>query len=419
MLSTFKYTIVTLFRTPSIMIWALAFPIILSSCFVMMFEGLQSDATLDPIPVIVVDDQQYRDSEAFRTYVETLSDEEGLLDIRFEPTLADAKDALAASEKAEAGAQAIVATDAEDGESASSEYEGFFVQAVISLDGEGLPGVIISSVADPTDLSLLKRQLIVEMMDLYRSRASMVEGIIETDPMKMADPAFVSSLFSIPDITEKVQLTANAPLESVRYYYALLGMAALMGGQGALAAVLALLPNAEALGARRSVSGLSRARSLAGTMLGSWAVSFVCLIIAYVYMRVVCDVDFGGRDAMSLLTIAVSALAATALGAAIAVIPKVPNPAKGGILTGITCFAALFAGLYGQPTMRLADSVSAAFPAAELVNPAVQISQAFYSLMYYDSYLPCLMHLGVLLIMVVVLFALSASSLRRVRYASL
>ena len=63
--------------------------------------------------------------------------------------------------------------------------------------------------------------------------------------------------------------------------------------------------------------------------------------------------------------------------------------------------------------------VSANFPVLDYVNPAVQISQAFYSIMYYDSLAPMVGHLVVLLVMALVLFALSAQSLRRQRYASL
>ena len=136
-------------------------------------------------------------------------------------------------------------------------------------------------------------------------------------------------------------------------------------------------------------------------------------------MRYVAGIDFGGRDGACLITTAIAALTATALGCAISAIPKVPESGKSGILTGIVCFASLFAGLYGEPTMELADMVSANFPVLDYVNPAIQISQAFYSIMYYDSLAPMIGHLVVLLVMALVLFALSAQSLRRQRYASL
>ena len=143
------------------------------------------------------------------------------------------------------------------------------------------------------------------------------------------------------------------------------------------------------------------------------------MTVAYGYMRVVAGVDFAGRDGLCLATVAVASLMATSLGCAISALPHVPEDGKTGILTGVVCFASLFAGLYGQPTMQLADTIAASFPAAELVNPAVQVAQAFYSIMYYDSLGPWLGHIAVMAAMAAVLFLLSAHALRRQRYASI
>ncbi len=89
------------------------------------------------------------------------------------------------------------------------------------------------------------------------------------------------------------------------------------------------------------------------------------------------------------------------------------------MLTGIVCFASMFAGLYGQPTMQLADAIAASAPWTTWINPAAQIAQAFYSVMYYDSLGPLLTHIAALLVMSAVLLGLSVRSLRRQRYASL
>ena len=53
------------------------------------------------------------------------------------------------------------------------------------------------------------------------------------------------------------------------------------------------------------------------------------------------------------------------------------------------------------------------------VNPAKVVTDAFYSLYYYDSLVPFAEKAGILLIMTVVLFAVSALFVRRQRYASL
>lgn len=39
---------------PGVLVWALAFPLILSTVFMMMFGPLDDQAEIDPIPLVVV-----------------------------------------------------------------------------------------------------------------------------------------------------------------------------------------------------------------------------------------------------------------------------------------------------------------------------------------------------------------------------
>ena len=287
---------------------------------------------------------------------------------------------------------------------------------------EGTPDVHVTSVSDLTGMEWLKTSILVMAMDNYVANAAMIRDLMNDNPGLVAQPDMAETLASMTEpieATVRTTVTANQPKESVRFYFALLGMAALFGGTLGMIAFQRLKPNTSPLGARRALGATSHGRTVAATVAASWTITFACLCVTYLYMRYVAGIDFGGRDGACLLTTAIAALTATALGCAISAIPKVPESGKSGILTGIVCFASLFAGLYGEPTMELADMVSANFPVLDYVNPAVQISQAFYSIMYYDSLAPMVGHLVVLLVMALVLFALSAQSLRRQRYASL
>ena len=100
-------------------------------------------------------------------------------------------------------------------------------------------------------------------------------------------------------------------------------------------------------------------------------------------------------------------------------LPKTSLSIKVGILTGLTCFLSLFAGLYGEPCMQLADEVARNFPVLAALNPAKVITDAFYCLYYYDSLAPFAGKALTLVAMAAVLFGLSALFMRRQRYASL
>lgn len=399
MANTFKYVLLSLVRDKGILIWALAFPIVLSCCFMAMFQGLDEVAQSQSVRVVVVQDESYDQSQTLTAFVDAVS--EG------PDTLLAVTPAATAQE-----AERIVNESAGD----EDPYAGY-----VTADAEGLPVVHLPAGgrSDSANMNDVYQAILVRVMDSFCSRSQMVGELLASNPALMSDPANMEALFQVSEATQKVDVTENAPKESVRYYFALLGMAAMFGAQAAMIAVGALLPTTGALGARRALGGVSRSRALAGCMAASWVVSFTCLVVAYLFMQYVAGVDFGGRDLPCLGVLAAASLMAVGLGALVASLPRPGLQEKAGMLTGLVCFASLFAGLYGQPTMELADAVAAACPASELVNPAVQVSQAMFSLMYYESLLPCLQHVLVLLVMAVVFFLASARFLGRQRYASL
>lgn len=399
MADTFKYVFLSLVRNKGILIWALAFPIVLSCCFMVMFQGLDQLAQTEPTRVVVVQDEAYDDSDAFRQFVDAASEgADSLLSATFADTPEEAERLV--------------------NESANEDrpYAGY-----VTVGTDGMPTVHLlpEDGSASSGVNNVYQAILVRVMDVFCSKSHMIRELLAKDPLFLADPSNVESVFQVSGVTQKTSLTENAPRESVRYYFALLGMAAMFAAQGSLLAVGALLPNASPLGARRALGGISRIRALLGCILASWLVSFGCLAVAYLFIRYAAGVDFGNRDLPCLGVLAVSSLMSVGMGALIGSIPKGSIGAKAGILAGIACFASLFAGLYGEPTMDLADSVAAAFPASQYINPAVQISQAMFSLMYYESLAPCLQHVLVLLAMTVVFFLASARFLGRQRYASL
>lgn len=408
MLNTIKYTLADLFRLPGIIVWSLAFPIILMCMFSMMFGPLDDMSNFNPIRIVVVDevvdevdsngdiDSQIASDHAFADLVEAVSTgDDRLFDVQN----------VASAQEAEK-----LVLDSRDTDDA-------FVGYVQLVDGN--PEVHIADDLSANEMDYTEVSIFTTVMDEYIAKKHLLENIITDNPAALSNQQMLLSVQETLSATKSVDVTRNQPKESVRYYFALLGMAELFGGNVSLMAFQRMRPNISALGARRSVGGLSHGKAVAGTLIACWIMNFTCLTIAYLVMRFMIGIDFGGRDLSCLAVTAAASVTALSIGCAISAIPNIPENAKSGILTLIACFGALFAGLYGQPTMELADMVDVNAPWAAWINPASQISQAFYSVMYYDSLTPMLIHIGILLIMSVVLFALSVGSLRRQRYASI
>ena len=393
MFNVFKGALTVLTRKRELFIWSLAFPILLSTMFMLMFANLDDATAFDPVATAVVADAHYDAATAFSSVIDELGEEgdDQLLDIRTFATVDEARNALTAGE----------------------------VIGIVSVEADGTPKLAVSPDSGGLGVEQIGRTILDTVMNTYVRNADLLASLAADNPLALADPDLVEEALTHGNATVQVSLTHSTPVQSVRYYYALLGMAALFCGQVGMLAICETQPNLTPLGARRAIGATSRGKTLVATLAASWAISFACLLVAFLFIRFVVGVDFAGREGMCVVAIAVAALFATSLGTLLGSLPKVGFGVKTGLLTGLTCLLSFFAGLYGEPCMDLADQIAREAPVLAAVNPAKVVTDAFYSLYYYDSLVPFAEKAGILLIMTVVLFAVSALFVRRQRYASL
>lgn len=393
MFNVFKGALTVLTRKRELFIWSLAFPILLSTMFMLMFANLDDATAFDPVATAVVADAHYDEATAFSSVIDELGEEgdDQLLDIRTFATVDEARNALTAGE----------------------------VIGIVSVEADGTPKLAVSPDSGGLGVEQIGRTILDTVMNTYVRNADLLASLAADNPLALADPDLVEEALTHGNATVQVSLTHSTPVQSVRYYYALLGMAALFCGQVGMLAICETQPNLTPLGARRAIGATSRGKTLVATLAASWAISFACLLVAFLFIRFVVGVDFAGREGMCVVAIAVAALFATSLGTLLGSLPKVGFGVKTGLLTGLTCLLSFFAGLYGEPCMDLADQIAREAPVLAAVNPAKVVTDAFYSLYYYDSLVPFAEKAGILLIMTVVLFAVSALFVRRQRYASL
>lgn len=398
--TSFLVSVKSLVRTPSVIVWVLAFPLIMSAIFLFMFSGMRTDGVVDPVPVALVTPAGEKDGApagSFEQVVDALAEpgEGQLLDLRRVETAAEAADLLAAG-----------------------EVDGYF-----EIASDGMPALTVGSaytLSSADGQTAVNRTILETVASSYVQSRALLEEVGRRDPAALADPGAVADALGIQVAVEQVQITHARPEEIVRYYYALLGMGALMASQAGMLAVAQAQPGVSALGARRAVSGTSRLRQLAGCVLGAWAVSTVALTLAFAFLRLVVGVDFGGREGLALVSVAVCALLATALGACVGALPIPAGiSARSGILTALTCVLSLFAGLYGTAAMELADNLAHTLPWTSWVNPAKLVCDTFYALYYYTSLAPFAARLAACVAGALALLAVAGAIFRRQSYEHL
>ena len=389
MFNTIIITVKTLLRRPSTWVWGAVFPVALSTMFMFMFANLSSDGTVDPVPVAVVADEAWGAS-SFKDVATSLAKEgdDQLLEIHECDDAADANRALKAGE----------------------------VAGIYTVDAAGTPKLTLLSSYDGSRASsvLTDRSILETVASSYTQNAELMSQIAQDNP------AAVARALSLEGDTRRVSLTRTTPDGTVIYYYALFGLVAMMSAEFAALSVVDLQPNLSGLGARRCVGGLSKTASLAGIFVGSWLVSFASMAIAIGYVRLVVGVDFGGREGLCLVGGAASALAATGLGLFVGTLPvKGGKASKSGILTGFATTCALFAGLYGEPAMALADDVARACPAECWFNPVKLICDMFNRLYFFEDLGPFAVRAGALVLMALVFVAAATLIFGRSRYEHL
>lgn len=425
MWSTFLTTLRINLREKSSLFWLFCFPILLSTMFLGMFGNLEATYEVTTMRFAVVADDAYCRADGARRLLDAMQ----RTPLRAAACAADA-DAPAADTTSSGGVDLhdLLELTAVDDEAAASALINADddVRGFIAVDDAGLPHMTISratvsnandamgSPGLPVSLSILNGAF-----GLFNRQTLTVEQIMRTDPAALADPVFQTATGDTPGFTRQVRLTNFKPDEGARYYYALLAMTALMAMTFAVTTVCSTQANLSALGMRRSLAPLTRFRQLMGGFLASWLCTFCSLIVALLYIHFVCRISFGGRWAATLLAIVVASFTANALGTLLGSLPKLSAGAKIGLTTASSCALSLLSGLYGSGAMALSDWIQRHAPVVAAVNPTQQVTNLFYDILYYDSYVPFFRTVGILLTMAVLALALATVFLRRQRYAHL
>ena len=304
----FAHTVRMLVRQRDVLIWVILFPLALATLFHVMLSNIDESYRVDPASCVVVADDNFNSERAvfFREMLDEVSAPGAgqLLDVAKVATL-------------EEGREAVLSGDA---------------AACITVDEEGLPSMQVSPLAASLTTGSIDQSVVRAVLDQYRQIYAEMKQTFLSQPsaqgmqappsegelaefarsagMSEAASAFMSDAVR----TQQVDVLRVQASSTVRYYYALMGFAALMSITVSINAVSAARANTSAVGARRQVSGVSPARQLAVAMAAGFVTVFFCLLLAFAYMRFVLGVEFGGRDGLAMLALAACALMSTALG---------------------------------------------------------------------------------------------------------
>ncbi len=363
--------------------WTFAFPIILGTFFAMAFSGIEEKEKSNPIPIAVVEEKENKNIKAA---LETLSDEKSenqIFNLQYKKE-EEAKELLK-----------------------NNEIDGYI------LLNENLKIVIRSSGINETILKYV--------MEEIKQQEEVSKSILEK---KMEDwtsftPDFYQNIEKeIQTILENNEANINnISSENLSYtmieYYTLIAMTCLYGGILGMVAINQNLANMSNTGKRISVSPIRKSKLLLSSICASFLTQLIGIALLFFYTIFVLKVDYGNNILLVIFLAVVGSLAGLALGISVAAVLKTNENTKTGIILSITMAGCFLSGMMGISMKYIIDKN---IPFLNKINPASRITDGFYSLYYDESFNRYIGDIISLLLFAILLFIITAYTLRRQKY---
>lgn len=378
----FKYTLKTLFKNKVLIFWTFAFPIILGTLFNMAFSNIEKSEKLDIIPIAIVRTKQFDDNKIFKETFKTLSDKnnkERIFSIQY-------------------------VTE---------------VEAKKLLDDDKIKGYLL--VEDTKKIMVNTSGIYQTILKHIVEEISQVEEMIQSGiATKMKDSNIdfsilygeIKSMLSNSNANIK-NISSNHLSYTMIEFYTLIAMTCLYSGILAMVAVNQNLANMSHTGKRISVSPTSKAKIIFTSILASYLVQLIGIILLFTYTIFILKVDYGDHFLFIIPFVLVSLLAGLSLGVMLAVLLKTNDSVKLGILLSITMLGCFLSGMMGITMKYIIDKN---IPIINKLNLANMITDGLYSLYYYNSFDRFYMNLFSLLIFSFIMISLSIIGLRRQKY---
>ena len=368
-----KYSLKILLKNKSLIFWTFVFPILLGTLFKMAFSNIENSETLKVIDIAVVNDANFNNDVTLKETIKYLSDETNI--------------------------DKLFNTKYVDKDSASKLLEDKEVSGYIEVSN--------GNVSVHVNKSGINETVLKYVVDEVIRNNKVYENFIKEG----RNPYEITN-------TVKAKLN-NISNENLSYtnieFYTLLAMTALYGGLISMFISNKHQPNISAFGKRTSISCIKKSTLIFTNLLASYIIEVIGLFIVLAYTIFVLKADFGSNLPLVIVVTLAGALAGLAIGLVISLL-KVGENAKTGILIGTTMIMSFFSGMYGITMKYVIDKN---IPVINKINPTSLITDAYYSLYYYDTYSRYITNLVLLLVISGLLIGVSIIKLRRNRYDSI
>ncbi|WP_311488278.1 ABC transporter permease [uncultured Helcococcus sp.] len=325
----FKNTFKVLLRQRALVFWSLFFPIILGLLFKLAFGNLNEQLKLDPINVLV-NEELYED-ENIKSFFDSVE-----------------KEKIFKIEKVT------------DEKNPKLDEHTAYIRKVddVLVKDEGFKSSIVTSV-----------------MNAFIQNSETIYKILEKNPN-----ANINELIGINDYI-KDESNKNMNLVNT-YFYTLIGMQSLYGYMWGMVVIYQYEANLSTVAKRNVMSPSNIKTKLLSALLVAWIINTVVLLITILVLKYLLKIDFGDNYSGLMVLILLSALCGVSFGTLIATGVKADVNKKEGMGIGLTMLMSFMAGMMVSDIKMI---IQRNIPILNKINPVAIITDALYSMYYYND----------------------------------
>lgn len=363
-------------RNKSTLFWTFAFPLILATLFNLAFSNILESEKFSPVKLGIVNNEEYKSSD-IKEFIEAVSQE--------------------------GDNQIFIPTYVSNEEEAKELLNDNKIVGYLNVATE----ILINVKASGLDQTIIKYTI-----DSYYQMNNVANDVINYDLANLHNGV----LDKINNGNYFKNITNEKTNNIVIFFYTLIGMTCMFSGFSGISAVNDIEANLSKKGARISISPAHKGKILLISLLTGFLVQFVALLILFFYLTGILGIQFGTNNLLILLIMAIGCLTGVCLGSFISSLLKLKEGHKIGIFIAITL---TFSFLSGMMVQGINYIIEKNVPLLARINPVNIVTDALYSLYYYDTldrYWFNIINLGIIII---VLSIISYLCLRRKRYDSI
>lgn len=377
-----------LIRNKEVVFWTLLFPLLLATLFKLAFSNLQVHEVFKTINIAVVEvSDNPSDITNFQTALDGASSEpsdskERVPLFKYE-ILKDEKIAIDRLKENKIVGYYLVGSNNDLG---------------MVIKGNGLYQTIMKSFSDH-----------------FKSSVAMVNKIVKSNPGAIND-GLISELSQSNNFVREVAPNDTKPDTFFNYFYTLIAMAALYGGFFGSREIKDIQGNQSTVAARVNLSPVSKLKIYSYRYLAALSIHFGEMLILLAYIKFGLNINFGGNSILIVLTTFVACIVGISFGSFISVLIKKGEGVKTATVIGGTMFMSFLSGMMFD---KMKYIVSSKAPVLGYINPANLITDAFYSLYFYDTYERFILNISLLVLISLLFSGISLFVVRRQKYASI